>query len=506
MGKLLKISLIFFRIAILVVPFVLLFWLLYKDFIVSGSLFAVYDFKTQSPFISVLRPQSRVSDIQNDMAGRYFQKILGQPIYFDIRIPRRLDTADITLVYKNIDQPVFELGALVDKEFESYDLKPIENRTIEYLLRDKFRWDVLRDHEILFFQKSKKFSSIDDFLQNLPPQEKIATYNYTIPKDYKMKNFIRKADGIAINKTLRGSHRLSVYIKNEPLDFEIWIQDVNRHDGDDYLSVDVYNKDSDLVYTKFLKPDNNVFGDRKMSEVIKEHILIPDLSEGVYRIELTTPSDDIFFRRIFTKSSHLVFINAIYLGDNVGYSDEYIKERKEPTIIYTNGKSISAKTTHIEGLQTLIVDNAALQIEDTHKKYSSPVNFKFKKIVIPNNDITIETKGLLSFSDKDFFNPENTSLADGSEFDTNAIQYVITKYAEGKSLDDGWKEKKLSFDIAKYYTDSGELHFIISLPYLEKENKGVLLSKIIVELRGQPLSQKAFIERIKRKIKELINY
>lgn len=464
----------------------------------------MYDFKTPSPIISVLRPQQRVGEIIKDPSGRYYQKLKDQPIYFDVRVPRRLDNADITIVYKNLDQPIFEIGALADREFGSYDLKPVENNTIEYLLQDTFRWTRMKDKGTLLFQRGEKYDSIDNFLNNLPPLEKIATYNYKINKEYLMANYIPRENGVVINKTLRGSHRLYAYIKNEPLDFEIWIQDVNRHAGDDYLGIDIYNKDSELVYTKFIKPDDNLSDDRKMSDVRKEHIIIPNPSEGAYRIELTTPGDDIFFRRIFTKNSYLVFINTIYLGDNAGYSDEYMQERMEPTTIHTNGKNISVFTTHVEGLGALLVGNAVMKIEDTHKKYFSPTNFSFKKIVIPRNDISIETKGMISFSDKSFFNPENASLADGSEFNTDAIQYVITNYTEGKILDDGWRETRQSFDISKYPTEDSQLHFVVSLPYLEKGDEGILLSAISVELRGQPLSRKAFTERIKKKIEELI--
>lgn len=244
---------------------------------------------------------------------------------------------------------------------------------------------------------------------------------------------------------------------------------------------------------------------RKMSDVRKEQIAVPNLPDGIYRIELTTPSDDIFFRRIFSKSSYLVFINKVYLGDNVGYSDEYDEERKRPVFLYTNGKSISAITTHIEGLQALLINDTILKINDTHTKYSTAIDFHFKKIVLPKNDITIETKGMISFSDKNFFNPEFTTLADGSEFNADAIQYVITDYNMGRELADGWRQATLSFDISKYYTADSMLHFIVSLPYLESNHQGILISDISVTMRGPSLTINEALEKLKNKAKELIN-
>lgn len=499
-----KILLFILRLIFLLLPFALALWLLYKDFVVSGQLFASYDFKNPSPFISVLRPQSRVSEILHTDTGDYFQTIKEEPVYFDIRMPRMLSTAEVSIVYKNFDQQIFEAGAMTDKDQWIFDLKPVENNIMDYLFQDKLRWTLARDQDVVLFQRSKKFQSISDFLDNLPPNEKIATYNYAIPKDYIMKNYVARPGGVVINKTLRGSHRMYAYIKNEPIDMEIWIQDVNRHEGDDYASIEIINKNSESIYSSFVKPDNDAGSSLKMSDVRKEHIAVNDVPEGLYRIELTAPSDDIFIRRISANFSYLVFINKVYLGDTVGYSDGYIQERMEPTLLYTNGKNISAITTHIEGLQSLLINTIVLNIDDTHKKFVSPLNYKFKKIVVPKNDITIETKGMISFSDNNFFNPEFTTLSDGSEFDMDTISYVIARYAQAKETDNGWREAKLSFDASKYYTDDSMLHFVLSLPYIKTGDKGVSISNISVTMSGAPLTRQSVFTLIKNKIKEYI--
>ncbi|KKQ57536.1 MAG: hypothetical protein US74_C0003G0003 [Parcubacteria group bacterium GW2011_GWA2_38_13] len=499
-----KILFITLRLIFFLLPIALALRLLYKDFVVSGQLTAEYDFKTPSPFISVLRPQSRVSEISHNDSGDYFQTIHDEPVYFDIRMPRMLDTAKVSIVYKNIDQRIFEAGAMTNKDQWIFDLKPVENNIIDYLFQDKLRWTMIRDQDVVLFQRNKKFQSIKDFLENLPANEKIATYNYAIPKDYVMKNYIARQNGVTINKTLRGTHRMYTYIKNEPIDMEIWIQDVNRHAGDDYASIDIINKDSESIYSNFIKLDNDAQSSLTMSEVREEHIVVDNVPEGLYKIEITSPSDDIFIRRIAANCSYLVFINKVYLGDNVGYSDEFIQERMEPTLLHTNGKNISAITTHVEGLQTLLVNNIVLNIDDTHKEFITQVNFKFKKIIVPRNDITIETKGMISFSDNNFFNPEFATLSDGSEFDMDAISYVIAKYGDGKELDNDWREAKLVFNSSKYYTGDSMLHFVLSLPYIKTGDTGVLISHITVEMSGSPLSSQSIFTLIKNKIKEYI--
>ena len=111
---------------------------------------------------------------------------------------------------------------------------------------------------------------------------------------------------------------------------------------------------------------------------------------------------------------------------------------------------------------------------------------------------------MISFSDNNFFNPEFATLSDGSEFDMDAISYVIAKYGDGKELDNDWREAKLVFNSSKYYTGDSMLHFVLSLPYIKTGDTGVLISHITVEMSGSPLSSQSIFTLIKNKIKEYI--
>src|SRR3989338_9514812 len=113
----LRVLLIFIRIIIIIIPCTVLLWLVYKDLVVSGQLRAKYNFHDRSPFITVLRPQSRIEPPQHEK-GVWFQQIKDQPVYFDVRLPRSFDMAKVSMVFQNIDQPIIELGALADKDRE----------------------------------------------------------------------------------------------------------------------------------------------------------------------------------------------------------------------------------------------------------------------------------------------------------------------------------------------------------------------------------------------------
>lgn len=490
-----------FRFIIYTVPIIVFSWLVYKDLVISGILEAEYDFSHPSPFISVLRPQGRLSEIMIDDQGNAYQKIVDQPVYFDVRLPRRFDTATVRLRYKNSDQRVFEIGAMVDKRLWQFDLKPVENKIIDYLFYDKFRWSSIRSGDTILFQKDPQYRTVEDFLNNLPPTDKIAVYHYKLPYTFSLPGYQPQEGGIEIHKSLRGFHRFYTYIKNEPLDFTFLLQDVNRHRGDDYMSIDVYSLQNDAVIdSEFIKIDENVSDNAVYSKTQEVRLHLSDLPEGVYRIDLVTPSDDIFIRSIRTEQDLLVFINKIYLADSVGYSDEFDDERRAPTQLYTNGSTFFFKTAHIEGIQSVLVDDIPLKIERTHEQYSVHTPFGEKRLFIPQNDIIVETRGLFAFSELQFFNPEITSLSDGMEFDSERIAYVIANYRPGVSKPGGWKEQEIVFPIERYYTADRKLHFVLSLPFLKREDEGVILDQIGVTLKTEPLTLRTLFEKIMRRI------
>ncbi len=499
MPKYLKISLFFIKIIIYCIPVLLFMLLAYKNLAVEGTIEAVYNFKEKSPFISVLRPQGRLSEIKKDSRGSYFQEVKDEPVYFDIRLPRPFQRVEVGLEYKNIDQPIFELGAMTDKERWQFDLKPVENKVINFLLQDKFHWNTIEKDGIYLFQKNKKYKSLEDFLSSSPSVDSIATYNYTYDKAFTIARYKAKDGGVQIHKTLRGSHRMYTYIKDEDLNFTFWFQDLNRHAGDDYVSIDIYH-DSNNVYRDFFKIDEDAKDSRKISPVKEKNIILKDMDEGVYRIDVTTPSDDIFIRKASTTQDYLVFINNIYFGDNSGYSDELDEERSAPTKIYTNGAYMAAQTTHIEGLQTMLVGKKVLHINETHKKFYTDAQEGMNEILIPRNDVSIETKGMISFSQNSFFNPETTSLADGRDFDQQRIEYVVAKYSKSKNLVDGWLENTVLFDVQNYYIQDDEMHFVLSLPYIKKNEPALELRKIKIRYFGEPV----YLNTIVKKIQEYV--
>ncbi|PIS05543.1 MAG: hypothetical protein COT81_00830 [Candidatus Buchananbacteria bacterium CG10_big_fil_rev_8_21_14_0_10_42_9] len=489
------------RIFIYLTPAVLFFWLWQKDLVRDGVLVATYNFDQLSPFISPLHPQSRVSDPVVE-AGDTYQIVKDDPVYFDVRLPRHFNSASVKIRYQNIDQSIIELGALASRLAWSFDLRAVYNEAVNQLFHDKLVWDPIYQDDVVLFRKDQRFKTVDEFLDQLPPHDRIASYRYDLPGDLFLSRYQPRNFGVEINKSLRGEHRFFTYVKNEPLELKLLIQDVNRNFGDDYLDIAVYKEDQQ-IYSTFIQDDGNVKDDAKFSEPQEVDISLPGLAEGVYRVELITRSDDIFIRRLATPQDLLVFIGGVYLADNVGYADEYSDERSKPTLLYTNGSRFKAFTSHIEGLQTLKIGEHILDLTKTHKLYSLDADFSNKEILVPRNDVRVLTNGFIAFSNETFFVPEEVNLNDGEKFNTDAIRYVIARYKQPVERD-GWLVSQVDFDLNKLDATGDKLTFVISLPGLEGGDRGVKIGSIEIELKTSPLDWFGVADRIVNKLKEFI--
>tara|TARA_Y100000310_G_C20685019_1_gene818424 strand:- start:828 stop:2345 length:1518 start_codon:yes stop_codon:yes gene_type:complete len=498
-----KTSLWFIKLAIYLVPVFLLSWLISRDVVSSGELDASYDFTELSPFVSVLRPADRVEEPIEEANGNIYQTITNQPVYFDVRRPRRFDTARVTISYRNHDQPVFQLGALVDNEIWQFDLKPLENKALDQLYNDKLHWTSLRQGKTVLFQQGEEYLTVQDFLGNRPDPNRIAIYNHNIDQDFRLPNYRPSSpdEPLVINKSLRGRHRLLVYLENEPLDINFLIQDTNRSANEDFIDLKVLSLDGGLVFDKFISDDGLVEerGVYQAAEAI--NLQVPDLAAGVYRIEFST-TDDVFIRQITSRQHKLVFIDDIYLADNVGYSDDFDQQRLEPSSIFTNGRRFDAYTSHIEGLQAIRLADEVVTVSQTHQKFgaSLPDSKSAKSVYVPKNDIRLSTKGLWSFSHDSFFNPFLRDLADGEPVDANTISYVLADY-EQPVYDGEWRQATVEFPARVYYQADNKLHFVLSLPYLQLGDKGIDINSIQVSLIDKPLSVKEILSRVLNKIK-----
>ena len=159
----------FFVWAALAAGVIFLGW---QKIVPGGKKSFIQDFKADNYFLGKLSPAERV--VMGDDNGA---KIIGNPVYFSLKPPRRFSKARVTLVYRvkdgcaeseagsaaesagktcennaNRSLPIIEAGILTDR-FWHYALKPLENTIISELEK---KWYAVENQGITLLQRKKK--------------------------------------------------------------------------------------------------------------------------------------------------------------------------------------------------------------------------------------------------------------------------------------------------------------------------------------------------------------
>lgn len=322
------------------------------------------------------------------------------------------------------------------------------------------------------------FSNISDFLSNLPAQEKIVRYNFSLTKYLQPSDYKKNYWTTEINKSLRGKHEIYTYIgQDEDLNFTFAIQDINRHAGEDIFKATVFNSQNEKVKEILLSDDGGIDASGKASPERTSQVLMEGIPRGLYRLVIDAP-DDIFIKKIVTFQHFLAFKGNLYLTDNGEYKDILGDKNLEPTIVYTNSTSIKATTSHQGSLQILQVGSANLEIDKLLIPKEITSLEGITPIVSPKNDVYLEGDGLFAFS-QDQLNTIFDSVANLDEVtNIDDYDYIIADYPQAKKEGD-WLVAKTQVTTPELYFHKNQdltANFIFDLPGLP-ENKRILKIK-----------------------------
>jgi len=457
-------------------------WLLYMGIVPSGQITYIKDFTGDNYFIKKLTPEERVGDMID--GG---QKIIGDPVYFALRTPRRFNKAKLILKYRKQEAelpigssasmiPIIEAGVLVDKTIWRYDLQPIENRIIDQLA---LVWDVINENGVMLLQKEKKFNSINEFLNNLPDREEIALYNYDLKTDYFLPDYASSSDKRIIDFALRGSFEFYTYIKEEDLDFIFNFVDLNQNRDSDPIDLFLYYG-GQLLDSRHLDDNDLAIDNGEVSDRGEIKIKLGSLPEGVYKIELKV-NDDIVTKKIITKQNKLAFINKIWLVNG----DKNIS-------LYSDSNVLQAKIINPGSLQTIKAGKKELAINETYKQCSLEVAIGTYEIKVAKGDIILAGDGVFSFSQDDLFNPQFKKVTLGLDINQEGINYVLAEYNIPKTEEE-WKIAQAEFDLTRAYREFKKYNIILAIPGLRVDDdikNFIEVDEIKVELKGTTLLEK----------------
>jgi len=169
----------------------LLLWLYNNNLVASGTWTAEKDFCQEtnksiltSPLtdpISGLYPADRVTASGIDSQGRCEQDFFAEPVYFDINIPRSFDHVRLKIYYQNTSQPLLQIGLAKVGQLSddwSFQLQPLENQYF-----DKLNWFKINKGNITLWQKNKQFNTIEQFVNNIPSNQRVATFYYDLTSE-----------------------------------------------------------------------------------------------------------------------------------------------------------------------------------------------------------------------------------------------------------------------------------------------------------------------------------
>ena len=404
-------------------------------------------------------------------AGQAGVTVKGDPVYFSVRPPRRFTRAKVTVKFKNTtDSPVVELGLLNDKMAWNYELKPLQNKIIDQL---SLVWPTVSGAAgARLIEREKKYNTVEQFLNSLPPTSEIALYDYILKTEFKLADYKPRPESRVIDYNWRGAYQFYTYIKNEALAYIFDFADLNLNQDSDPVRIKVYSQDG-LIYERRIADDDA--SERQVS------LKITDLPEGTYRVSFIA-NDDIITKKIISPQSQFALINKVWLADG----------NAKNLVLYTNSREVSAQTINPASLSEVKVGGRAINLNETHKQFSILTGNRPETIALAKDDIIISGDGVFALAADSLVDPRLPNVDKNLEINQGKINYILTGYQGAKSAD-GWLSAAADFDLTKAYQENGKYQFLLSLPGLkagEPAGGEAVIKEIKVELTGTSLAEK----------------
>ncbi len=434
----------------------------YLKIVPSGRISYVYDFSQPNYFIGKLSPAERIE----------INKIKGDPVYFSLNPPRRFERAKVSVKFKNTtDFPIMEIGLLNDKFSYGYDLKPLQNKTIDQL---SLAWPASPEKDgITLFEREKKYGSVEKFLSDLPDRNGIALYNYSLKNNFLIENYDPAEKKNKIDYKFRGSYQFYTYIKNQELDYVFEFSDLNMNADGDPVEIKVYSSEGEIY--SYRAEDNN------RESASQAEIKMANLPEGAYRFSVIA-NDDIITESIDGASSRFVLISGAWIYGSGGNN----------IVLFTDSGIISAKTSNPASLGKIKAGENFLDVSETYKQFSMKIPLKPAKIELPKGDIIISGDGVFSFKEESLFNPKLKNVGANLDINGEKINYVLANYKSPVNSG-GWKTAEAEFDLTKAYRENGKYKFLISIPGMKAEEPvegEAIIKEIKIDLSGTSLIKK----------------
>lgn len=478
----------FSRILILLLPVGAFCYLLWVDIAPSGERVIRVEAGEDSPFLDHFLPQDRLTGLKYNKDGEGYETLIKDPVYFSLHPPKtHFAQVELTVEFQSQDQPVLEVGPLVDPFARTFDLRPLQETTL-----DALPWAQKTDGDITVFARNGDVQSVQDFLGHLPDRSTIATYHASLPS-LTLPDYAPLSHTQTLEVTLRGAHRYLTYVRDEPFYLRADWWDMNRTIGTDSGAIIVRNAAGEIVLSKEFSDDGNIRDDQTPGEQTVE-LFQEGLPEGVYSVELKATSD-IFWHRFTTQQRYMTFTNQLYLGDEIGYLPH-----TRPVSFVTDAKQLTLETYHGDATQTVTYADQSVTITASHEPFEARISAQGPVAVqVPKGDLQIIGAGKFAFTPSMFFDPEPVRLSDGTDVDAQGIDYVVAQY-HAPTLNGDWKVASATFDLADLIAADGSVSFALSAPGIAGRGGEVQIHAVTARFKKAPMNFASFLRAVRDRL------
>ncbi len=435
-------------------------------------------------FIYNFKPGERM-----DITDPSLLKMIGDPLYFSLSTPRAFSTAKVTITYQDSlasSTPIIELGVLKDPVTGSYELKPVENKIIDQIASLWLKVPALENNnsQILLLQKNDSYPNLESFLEDLNsrnlrdcpngPESCLAIYNYNFVSNYQPNEPVAISI-YTFDHPVRGAHQLYLYLPAGQHVLSLSAVDLNLDTEPDPIIVKLSQDGREVA-------SHTLLDDREELNGIVSHQLnieVPVFSQGnLFKLDLRA-SDDIVISSLTFPTDRFVFINRIWPVSG-----------KENFQVFTDASHLQIKTFNPASLGTISYGGNEHEIDQTYKQINLFSDQAVSEIIIPQDDIIIETNGVFSLTKQGIFNPTIPKIDRFFKL-SSEVKYVLANYQRPSNYDNV-KQSSAELTLADADRQDGKYTFLISVPGLGADTPDSFLeiNKITVELRGVNIWQK----------------
>jgi hypothetical protein len=444
----------------------ILSFLVYKNIVPSGRYFVSGNFEDANPAVSVLYPEGRVSSTPDGVIVRE------EPVYFDVRIPRKFDAARVKVYFEELATPVLELGIEGTPGAKNFNFQPIANKFL-----DSLDWPKITENGTTLYQRWGTFKGLEDFYRHLPPPALIATYRVPFLYHYKISGYMAESVPREIDPDILGSFKFYTYLKNEPLDFKFTF-DAPAGFGD--ISLRIWSEGR-LVLSKDYLDVPGLAGNLKNTRIF--HLWKDGLPEGVYRVEVGAPKN-VRTASIRTPVRYLTFSGPLVFAETTGSKN-----------ILTSARHLYARSSG-SGPITLTADGILYDIATPEKRYDiklPTIQYVLRSVWFDRGNVELDGDGLFAFDWPSFFNPLMQNL-DDALVEVGITDYILAGYSGAESGVADFNLKNIA------PSESRKIRFVLSLPQLKEGDAGVKIKKVEINFEGEAVGW----DWIKNKLGNLI--